>query len=258
MRYENLLYETVAGIATITINRPQVLNALNQATIGELAGALKVAGGDPNVRVVILTGAGEKAFIGGADVKEMLDRVKLASSASNPVTYRSSLIEPFLNLGKPVIAAVNGYCLGGGMEILYACTLAIAAEGARFGQPEVNLGFNPLAGATQQLPLLVGRKRALEILLLGEMFDASEALRLGIINEVVPASTLMARVREVATRFAAKPTLAVRCIIDCVWQAGYLTLEQGLDLEAKCYAICCTNRDVIHGLEAFMEKKRKR
>jgi enoyl-CoA hydratase len=258
VKYENLLYETAAGVATITINRPQVLNSLNHATIGELTSALKEAGGDPEVRVVILTGAGEKAFIGGADVKEMHDRVKTGSVSASSVNFRSSFIEPFLNLGKPVIAAVNGYCLGGGMEILYACTLAYAAEGARFGQPEVNLGFNPLAGATQQLPLLVGRKRALEILLLGEMFDASEALRLGIINEVVPASTLMARVREVATRLAAKPTLAVRCIIDCVWQAGYLTLEQGLDLEAKCYAICCTNRDVIHGLEAFMEKKRKR
>jgi enoyl-CoA hydratase len=258
MRYENLLYETAGGVATITINRPQVLNSLNLATIGELARVLKEAGEDPGVRVVILTGAGEKAFIGGADVKEMLDRVKTSSLSANPVTFRNSLIEPFLNLGKPVIAAVNGYCLGGGMEVLYACTLAYAAGGARFAQPEVNLGFNPLAGATQQLPLLVGRKKTMEILLLGEMFDAAEALRLGIINEVVPASTLMERVREVATRLAAKPRLAVRYIMDCVWQAGYLTLEQGLDLEAKCYAICCTSPDVIQGLEAFLEKRRKR
>jgi enoyl-CoA hydratase len=258
MRYENLLYETAEGIATITINRPQVLNSLNQATIRELASVLKEAGDDPGVRVVILTGAGEKAFIGGADVKEMLDRVKTSSPSSSPLTFRSSLIEPFLNLGKPVIAAVNGYCLGGGMEILYACTLAVAAEGARFAQPEVNLGFNPLAGATQQLPLLVGRKKAMEVLLLGEMFDAAEALRLGIINEVVPASTLMERVREVATRLAARPRLAVRYIMDCVWQAGYLTLDQGLDLEAKCYTICCTSPDVIQGLEAFLSKRRKR
>ena len=123
-------------------------------------------------------------------------------------------------------------------------------------QPEVNLGFNPLAGATQQLPLLVGRKKAMEILLLGEMFDAAEALRLGIINEVVPASTLMERVREVATRLAAKPRLALRYIMDCVWQAGYLTLEQGLDLEAKCYALCCTSPEVLQRLEAFLEKRR--
>lgn len=257
MRYENLLYETAGGVATITINRPQVLNSLNHATIGELAKILKEAGDDPKVRVVILTGAGEKAFIGGADVKEMLDRVKTSAMSANPVTFRSSLIDPFLNLGKPVIAAINGYCLGGGMEVLYACTLAVAAEGARFGQPEVNLGFNPLAGATQQLPLLVGRKKAMEILLMGEMFDAAEALQLGIINEVVPASTLMERVREVATRLAAKPRLAARYIMDCVWQAGYLTLEQGLDLEAKCYAICCTSPDVIQNLEAFIEKRKK-
>jgi enoyl-CoA hydratase len=218
--------------------------------------ALGEAEKDPGVQVIILTGAGEKAFIGGADVKEMRDRVKAASMSSSPITFRSSLMEPFLNLGKPVIAAVNGYCLGGGMEILYACTLAIAAEGAKFGQPEVNLGFNPLAGATQQLPLLVGRKKAMEILLLGEMFEAAEALRLGIVNEVVPASTLMERVREVATKLAVKPPVAVRSIMDCVRQAGYLTLEQGLDLEAKCYAICCTSPDVIQGLEAFLKKRR--
>jgi enoyl-CoA hydratase len=258
MKYENLLYQTAEGVATITINRPQVLNSLNQATIGELAGVLKEAAGDPEIRVVILTGAGEKAFIGGADVKEMLARVKAGSLSASPVSFRSSLIEPFLNLGKPVIAAVNGYCLGGGMEILYACTLAFAAEGARFGQPEVNLGFNPLAGATQQLPLLAGRKKAMEILLLGEMFDAAEALRLGIINEVVPASVLMERVKEIATRLAAKPRLALRYIMDCVWQAGYLTLEQGFDLEAKCYAICCTSPDVIQSLQAFLEKRRNR
>lgn len=257
MGYENLLYKISGGVATITINRPQVLNSLNQATIWELASVLKDAGGDPEVRVVILTGAGEKAFIGGADVKEMRDGVKTSSLSSSPVTFRGSLIEPFLNLGKPVIAAVNGYCLGGGMEILYACTLAVAAEGARFGQPEVNLGFNPLAGATQQLPLLVGRKKAMEILLLGEMFDATEALRLGIINEVAPASDLMERVREIATRLAVKPRLAVKYIMDCVWQGGYLTLEQGLDLEAKCYAICCTSPEVIQALEAFLEKRRK-
>jgi enoyl-CoA hydratase len=256
VRYENLLYETTAGVATITINRPQVLNSLNLATIRELAGILQEAGDNPGVRAVILTGAGEKAFIGGADVNEMHERVKTGSLSSSPLAFRSSLIEPFLNLGKPIIAAVNGYCLGGGMEILYACTLAYAAEGARFAQPEVNLGFNPLAGATQQLPLLVGRKRAMEILLLGEMFDAAQALRLGIINEVVPASTLLERVREVAARLAAKPRLALRYIIDCVWQAGYLTLEQGLDLEAKCYALCCTSPEVLQGLEAFLEKRR--
>jgi enoyl-CoA hydratase len=158
-------------------------------------------------------------------------------------------------LGKPVIAAVNGYCLGGGMEILYACTLALAAEGAKFAQPEVNLGFNPLAGATQQLPLLVGRKKAMEILLLGEMLDAAEALRLGIINEVVPAAALMERAREVASRLAAKPRLAVRYIMDCVWQAGYLTLGQGLDLEAKCYALCCTSPEVVQRLEAFLKRR---
>jgi enoyl-CoA hydratase len=255
VRYENLLYETAAGIATITINRPRVLNSLSQATIGELTSLLKEAGEDPGVRVVILTGAGEKAFIGGADVKEMQDNVQAGSPSGSPLGFRTSLIEPFLTLGKPVIAAVNGYCLGGGMEILYACTLALAAEGAKFSQPEVNLGFNPLAGATQQLPLLVGRKKAMEILLLGEMLDAAEALRLGIINAVVPAAALMERAREVASRLAAKPPLAVRYIMDCVWQAGYLSLGQGLDLEAKCFALCCTSSEVLKRLEAFLKRR---
>jgi enoyl-CoA hydratase len=255
VRYENLRYETAAGVATITINRPSVLNSLNQATIGELTSLLKEIGADPGVRAVILTGAGEKAFIGGADVKEMHDNVKASSPSGSPLSFRTSLIEPFLTLGKPVIAAVNGYCLGGGMEILYACTLALAAEGAKFAQPEVNLGFNPLAGATQQLPLLVGRKKAMEILLLGEMLEAAEALRLGIINEVVPAAALMERAKEVASRLAAKPRLAVRYIMDCVWQAGDLTLGQGLDLEAKCYALCCTSPEVLERLEAFLKRR---
>ena len=166
--------------------------------------------------------------------------------------FRSMLIDPLLSLGKPIIAAVNGYCLGGGLEIVYACTLAYAATGAQFGQPEVNLGFNPLAGATQQLPLLAGKKRALAILLRGEMFDADEALHLGIINGVVPNGGLLSKVREVAVTLAAKAPLAVRSIIECVRQAGYLTLEQGLELEAKCYALCCAGQEVPQRLEAFL------
>jgi enoyl-CoA hydratase len=252
--YENLRYEVSEAIATITIDRPRVLNALNRATISEIRGALEKAGGDPIVRVIILTGAGDKAFIGGADVREMYDNLKTSGPGGLLADFRSTVIDPLLSLGKPIIAAVNGYCLGGGLEIVYACTLAYAAKGARFGQPEVNLGFNPMAGATQQLPLLAGKKRALEILLQGEMFDADEAMRLGIINGVVPKGELLPKVREVAVSLAAKAPLAVKSIIQCVRQAGYLTLEQGLELEAKCYALCCAGQDVPRRLEAFLGK----
>lgn len=256
MDYENLRYEVSEAVGTVTINRPRVLNALNRATIRELQEALEQAGRDPAVRVIILTGTGDRAFIGGADVKEMLDSLK-ASGPGGPVAdFRSTLIDPLLNLGKPIIAAVNGYCLGGGLEILYACTLAYAAVGAQFGQPEVNLGFNPLAGATQQLPLLAGKKRALEILLRGDMFDADEALRLGIINGVVPLGELLPKVRQIAVSLAAKAPLAVRSILECVRQAGYLTLEQGLELEAKCYALCCASPEVPRRIEAFLGRSR--
>ncbi len=256
MGYENLRYEVSETIATITIDRPRVLNALNRATIQELKDALEKAGSNPSVRVIILTGAGEKAFIGGADVREMYKSIKTSGAGGPVADFRSTLIDPLLSLGKPIIAAVNGYCLGGGLEILYACTLAYAATEARFGQPEVNLGFNPLAGATQQLSLMVGRKRALEILLQGEMFDAAAALRLGIINGVVPIVELLPKVRQIAVNLAAKAPLAVRSILECVRQAGYLTLEQGLELEAKCYALCCTSQEVPRRMEAFLGRSR--
>jgi enoyl-CoA hydratase len=256
MDYENVRYEVSEALATVTIDRPRVLNALNGASIRELKDALERAGGDPAVRAIILTGAGDKAFIGGADVKEMYDSLKAFGPGWPVADFRSTLIDPLLSVGKPIIAAVNGYCLGGGLEILYACTLAYAATGARFGQPEVNLGFNPLAGATQQLPFLAGRKRALEILLQGEIFDADEALRLGIINAVVPLGELMPKVRKIAASLAAKAPLAVTSILECVRQAGYLSLEQGLELEAKCYALCCAGQEVPRRLEAFLGKSR--
>lgn len=256
MDYENVRYEVSEAIATVTIDRPRVLNALNGASIRELKDALEKAGRNPAVRVIILTGEGEKAFIGGADLREMYNSLKTSGPGGPVADFRRMLINPLLFLSKPIIAAVNGYCLGGGLEILYACTLAYAATGARFGQPEVNLGFNPLAGATQQLPLLVGRKRALELLLQGEMLDATEALRLGLINGIVPIGELMPKVREIAVTLAAKAPLAVRSILECVRQAGYLTLEQGLELEAKCYALCCTSQEVPRRIEAFLGRSR--
>jgi enoyl-CoA hydratase len=250
MAYENLLYETIDGIATVTVNRPKVLNALNRATITELDAAFTRARDDEAVRVIVLTGAGEKAFIAGADVSELRD-----FATGGALGGRDALPTLMLGLGKPVIAAVNGYCFGGGFELVYACTLAYAAEGAKFGQPEVNLGLNPLWGATQQLPSLVGKKKALEVLLLGEMFDAHEALRLGIINGVVPAKELMATVWSVAASLATKAPIAMKVILECVRQAGNVTLEQGMDLEANSFGVLRDTEDFIEGTKAFLEKR---
>jgi len=250
MAYENLLYEVNEGIATVTVNRPKVLNALNRATITELHAAFTGARDDEAVRVIVLTGAGEKAFIAGADVSELH-----AFATSGALGGRDALPTVMLGLGKPVIAAVNGYCFGGGFELVYACTLAYAADGAKFAQPEVNLGLHPLWGATQHLPSLVGKKKALEVLLLGEMFDAHEALRLGIINGVVPAKELMSRVRSVAAGLATKAPIAVKVILDCVRQAGDVTLAQGMDLEAKGFALVRETEDFREGTQAFREKR---
>lgn len=257
MPYENLLYEVSDGVATVTINRPRVLNALNFQTRDELVAAFKEAHGDEAVRVVILTGAGEKAFIAGADVSEIFDVV-----SGESVEGRDGIpfsVGPLMDLiwgsAKPIIAAVNGFCLGGGCELLYACTLAYAAEGAKFGQPEVNLGFNPCWGATQQLPRSAGTKKAMELLLLGEMFDAQEAFRLGIVNAVVPDGELMATVRAVAEKLAAKPPLAIRLIMECVRGAGDLTFRQGLDLEASRFGMLCGTEDIKEGTKAFLEKR---
>lgn len=257
MAYENLLYEVEDGIATITVNRPQVLNALNRVTKAELMAAFTTARDDTSVRVVIITGAGDKAFIGGGDVKEIHEVVRGEAAAGRealPLKGRP-LIKLIQGLGKPVIAAVNGYCLGGGCELLYACALAYAAEAAKFGQPEVNLGLFPLLGGTQQLTRLVGTKKAMELLLLGEMVDAPEALRLGIINGVVPAVELIPTVRKVAAALAVKSTLATRIIIECVWQAGDLKLEQGMDLETNRFGQLCGASDAIEGTKAFLEKR---
>jgi enoyl-CoA hydratase len=250
MAYENLLYEVSGGIATVTVNRPKVLNALNRATITELNAAFTRVWDDEAVRVIVLTGAGEKAFIAGADVSELRDL-----PTSGALGGRDALPTVILRLGKPVIAAVDGYCFGGGFELVYACTLAYAAEGAMFAQPEVNLGLNPLWGGTQQLPSLVGKKKAMEVLLLGEMFDANEALRLGIINGVVPPKELMSRVRSVAASLATKAPMAVKVIMECVRKAGDVTLEQGMDLEAKGFGLVRETQDFIEGTKAFLEKR---
>lgn len=258
MAYENLIYDVDEAIATITVNRPQVYNALNRATVGELEAAFSEAKDDAAVRAVVITGAGDKAFIAGADVKEIHEIVQAGALDGREALplFGRPLIGLLLGLEKPVIAAVNGFCLGGGCELLYACSLAYAAEGAQFGQPEINLGFNPCWGGTQHLVRLVGARKTLEIVLSGEMIDANEAHRLGIVNKVVPAEELMPTVRGVAASLASKPPLAVRMILECVGHAGDMTLEQGLDLEANCFGMLCGTEDIVEGTKAFLEKRK--
>ncbi len=250
---ENLLYHKKGAIASITINRPQVLNALNMATLEELRAVLTAVKDDPEVRVLILTGAGEKAFVAGADIKEL--------ATHNAVTGKEyshrgqAVIDLVENLGKPVIACVNGYALGGGCELAMACTLRLASENARFGQPEVKLGLVPGYGGTQRLPRLVGKGLALQPLLTGDMISAAEAHRIGLVNEVVPASELMARGEAIAQKIVDNAPLAVQYVLEAVNQGMEMPLAEGLFLEATLIGLCCATEDKAEGTRAFLEKR---
>src|SRR5574341_2271187 len=233
MSYQHIVVDTRERITALTINRPP-LNLLNRLALDELERALHAAGDDPEVAVIILTGSGEKAFVAGADITEIQ-----ASVSEGPLRAREGfarrgqrLVTTIERLGKPVIAAVNGYALGGGCEIVEAAHLAIASENARFGQPEVNLGFNPCWGGTQRLPRLVGKKRALFMQLTGEMIDAQEALRIGLVNSVVPLAELLPTAERLATLIAAKSPAAVRLILDAVNHGSEMALDEALGYEA--------------------------
>jgi len=257
MAYQHILYEKQEGIATITVNRPP-LNVLNHEAMEELEQALREAGSNPEVRAVILTGSGERSFIAGADVKEIQALVALG-----PVEGREGFArrgQRFVNmierLPKPVIAAVNGYALGGGCEIVQAAHLAVASENAKFGQPEVNLGFNPCWGGTQRLARQVGRKRALELALTGEMIDAQEALRIGLVNKVVPAAELMAVAEKLARAVMEKGAIALRLILEAIQYGSDMPLDAGLRYEADLFGLACSTDDIQEGMRAFLEKRR--
>jgi enoyl-CoA hydratase len=256
MPYEHLLVEVRDQVAFVTVNRPKKLNALNRATIGELRTCFEQLAADAEVRAVILTGAGEKAFVAGADIEEL--------AAQSPVEGKEyartgqatlNLIE---NLGKPVIAAVNGYALGGGCELAMACTLRIASENAKLGQPEVKLGLIPGYGGTQRLPRLVGAGRALQMLLTGEQVSAQEALRIGLVNEVVAAADLLPRAEAVARAILANAPLAVRYATEAVNRGLNMTLPEGLFLEATLFGMSCATEDMKEGTRAFLEKRAAR
>ncbi len=254
MAFETLLIEKKDKIAIVTINRPKVLNALNATVIDELEKCFLELKDDPEVGVVILTGAGEKAFVAGADITGLVDLNPLQGKEFAEKGQRVfNLIE---NLGKPVIAAINGYALGGGCELAMACTIRIASETAKLGQPEVNLGIVPGYGGTQRLPRLVGKGRAMELILTGRMVDAQEAYQMGLVNKVVPPDKLLEEAEAMAKVILSKGPLAVKYAMEAVNRGLETTLEEGLRIEADLFGICCATEDKTEGTKAFLEKRK--
>jgi enoyl-CoA hydratase/carnithine racemase len=253
---ENLLYEKRDGIAYVTLNRPKVLNALNTLTWMDLRTAFEDAKADASVRGIILTGAGDKAFIAGADISELahLDAYE-AEESSRLGQLVLNLIE---GLGKPVVAAINGFALGGGCETAMACTIRIAAENAKFGQPEVKLGLLPGGGGTQRLPRLVGKGRALQLILTGETISAQEAYRIGLVNEVVPKADLIGRCETIVRQIAANAPIAIKFSLEAANKGLETSQAEGLALEASYFGICASTQDKKEGTSAFLEKRAPR
>jgi enoyl-CoA hydratase len=239
----NVQYEKKGSIAYVTVNRPKVLNALNTPTWTDLRAAFEAAKADASTHGVILTGAGDKAFIAGADIGE------LAHEAEESSRFGQGVLDLIENLGKPVIAAVNGFALGGGCETAMACTMRIAAEHARFGQPEVKLGLLPGGGGTQRLPRLVGKGRALQLILTGETISAQEAYRIGLVNEVVSAASLIERAETILKQ------IAVKFSLEAANKGLETSQSEGLVLEASFFGVCAATEDKKEGTSAFLEKR---
>jgi enoyl-CoA hydratase/carnithine racemase len=249
----NVAYEKKGAVAYVTVNRPKVLNALNTPTWADLRTAFDDARDDPTVRGVILTGAGDKAFIAGADINELAHATPLEAEESS--RFGQKVLELIENLGKPVIAAVNGFALGGGCETAMACTIRIAVESAKFGQPEVKLGLLPGGGGTQRLPRLVGKGRALQLILSGEMISAQEAYRIGLVNEVVAAANLIGRAEQILKQIAANAPVSVRLSLEAVNKGLDTTQSEGFALEASYFGLCAATEDKKEGTSAFLEKR---
>jgi enoyl-CoA hydratase len=254
MSLDNLLIERDSGVAILTVNRPKVLNALNTQTLDELRRAILELKHDDSVRAVVLTGAGEKSFIAGADINEL--------ATQTPTTGREHAIagqhvlDLIEHMGKPVIAAINGYALGGGCELAMACTIRLAADTAKLGQPEINLGLIPGYAGTQRLARLVGKGRALELLLTGDQISAQEAHRLGLVNRVVPAADLMAEAKKLAASLASKAPIAVRYILEAVHKGVEMPFQQAQIFEATLFGLVASTEDMREGTKAFLEKRK--
>jgi enoyl-CoA hydratase/carnithine racemase len=252
-KLDNVLYEKRSGIAYVTLNRPRVLNALNTPTWKDLRTAFEDARDDAAVHGVILTGAGDKAFIAGADIAELAHASAIDAERSSRVGQE--VLDLVENLGKPVIAAINGFALGGGCETAMACTIRIAVEHAKLGQPEVKLGLLPGGGGTQRLPRLVGKGRALQLILSGAMISAQEAWRIGLVNEVVPAADLIPRAEAILKEIAANAPIAVKHSLEAVNKGMDTSQSEGFALEASYFGLCAGTEDKKEGTSAFLEKR---
>jgi enoyl-CoA hydratase len=250
---ENILIERHERIAIITINRPEKLNALNIRTREEISEALDELRVDDEIRVVILTGAGEKAFIAGADINEFAGRTAIGQRA---VMRSRNVFTTADEFPKPLIAMINGFCLGGGNELALSCDLRIASENARFGQPEINLGIIPGGGGTQRLTRLVGEGRAMRMILTGEMIDAAEAFRIGLVNEVHPPDQLLGKTLDLARLIAGKSPIALAMAKSAVKAAARTTLREGLDVEIDLFSLCFSSEDMQEGVSAFLAKRK--
>ncbi len=254
MPYQNLLLDRDGAVAVVTINRPDKRNALNAATLDELRRLILELKHDGSVRAVVLTGAGDKAFVAGADINELA--VQTPVSGREHARTGQHVLDLLEHMGKPVIAAINGVALGGGCELAMACTLRIAADTAKLGQPEINLGLMPGYAGTQRLSRLVGKGRALEILLTGDAIGADEAFRIGLVNRVVPAPDLIPEAKKLAATLAAKAPVAARYIIDAVNQGLQMPLSEAEVHEATLFGLVSTTEDMREGTRAFLEKRK--
>jgi enoyl-CoA hydratase/carnithine racemase len=250
---ENVLYEKRGSTAYVTLNRPHVLNALNTPTWVDLCVAFETARHDPEVRGVILTGAGDKAFIAGADIGELATATAIEAEKSS--RFGQGVLNLIENLGKPVIAAVNGFALGGGCETAMACTIRIAVESAKFGQPEVKLGLLPGGGGTQRLPRLVGKGRALQLILSGEMIGAQEAYRIGLVNEIAASPDLIPRAEQILAKITANAPIAVKFALEACNKGMQTSQDEGQLLEASFFGLCAATDDKKEGTAAFLEKR---
>jgi len=253
MPYENLLYEKRDGIACITFNRPKVLNALNRKTIEELHQVLTDACDDASVRVLILTGAGEKAFVAGADINELAQQTPVDGKEFS--IYGQKVARLLETMGKPSICAINGFALGGGCEMALCCLIRIASKTAKLGQPEVKLGIIPGYGGSQRLARLCGKGVAHQLCLTGEMISAEEAQRIGLVNHVYEPAELLRAAEEMARKIIEKAPLAVKYCMEAIERGVEMPLEEGLFLEATLFGLCCATADMREGTKAFLEKR---
>ena len=253
MTFEHLIVERDGAVAVLTINRPKVLNALNSRTLDELHRAMLELKADESIRAIVLTGAGDRSFVAGADIAELA--VQTPSSGREHALAGQQVFDLIENLGKPVIAAINGFALGGGCELAMACTLRVAADSAKIGQPEINLGLIPGYAGTQRLPRLIGRGRALELMLTGAPLTADEALRIGLVNRVVPQGELGAEARALAGRLARSAPIALSYIISAVNRGAEMSFADACQYEASLFGLVASTEDMREGTRAFLEKR---